>query len=210
MADPYVLAFASHKGGTGRTTAALALAWLWGQAGHRVTLADADPAHAAGLVARGPGGECDWLNVRYLDRLPAAGEADGDVVIVDCPRLLEPEVAPVLARADGIVLACLADPLTLRLVPAAVGVLAGAKAINPRGELLGLTIGLYNESDTVQPAMLARLRQVHADVFIEPPVPFDPALHDWPLAPGAGLPPGRGADAFAALARALEALMRNS
>ena len=74
-------------------------------------------------------------------------------------------------------------------------------------ELLGLTIGLYNESDTVQAPMLDRLRQVHGDVFVEPPVPFDPALHDWPLAPGAGLPPGRGADAFAALARALEGLI---
>ena len=29
--EPFVLAIGSHKGGTGRTTTACALAWLWGQ-----------------------------------------------------------------------------------------------------------------------------------------------------------------------------------
>ena len=78
MAGPYVLAVASHKGGTGRTTAALALAWLWGRAGRRVTLADADPARAAGLVARGPSGECDWPNVRYHDGFPELTDDEAD------------------------------------------------------------------------------------------------------------------------------------
>ena len=48
---PFVLAIGSHKGGTGRTTTACALAWLWGHAGFRVTIVDADPVRAAGLIA---------------------------------------------------------------------------------------------------------------------------------------------------------------
>ena len=98
--DPYILAIGSHKGGTGRTTAALALAWHWGRSGVRVTLADCDPIRAAGLVAVANGG-CPWSNVRYTTTLPRPADAayDADLIIVDCPALLTPAARPVLQRA---------------------------------------------------------------------------------------------------------------
>jgi cellulose biosynthesis protein BcsQ len=202
--DPYLLAISSHKGGTGRTTVALALAWLWGRAGLRVTLADADPVRAAGLVAC-PGIACSWPNVTYASGLPDPGDPalDADVVVIDCPALLDPMALGVLKRAQGVALTCLADPLSLRTVPAAAGVLASARVANPRLELLGLTLGLYMDGDELQAAMLDRVRNMHGDLLLEPPVPFDPGVRDWPLAPGAGLPAGPAAASFAGVADSL-------
>ena len=48
---PYRLAVASHKGGTGRTTTACAVSWLWGQNGLRVLLVDACRTKAASMIA---------------------------------------------------------------------------------------------------------------------------------------------------------------
>jgi chromosome partitioning protein len=203
--DPYLLAVVSHKGGTGRTTAALALSWLWGRDGLRVTLADADPAGAAGLVALDESGACPWPNVRYAAGLPKPGDParDADVIVIDCPALLDPLATALLRQVDAAVLTCPADPLALRTVPAAAGVLEAARAHNPRLELLGVLIDLYNAADAVQAPMLDRLRQMHGELLLEPPVPYDPAVRDWPLTPGGGLPPGPAADAFAEVANRL-------
>jgi cellulose biosynthesis protein BcsQ len=208
--DGYLLAVGSHKGGTGRTTAALALAWLWGREGMRVTFADADPIHAAALIALDESGACPWPNVTYVAGLPEPGDPalEGDVVLVDCPPLLAPDAGPILRRAAGVVLTCHADPLSLRTVPAAAGVLAAARIQNPTVELIGVLIGGYNGDDPVQAPMLGRLRQMHGELLLEPPVPDDPAMRDWALAPGSGLPAGRAADAFATVARRLRDLVR--
>jgi cellulose biosynthesis protein BcsQ len=208
--DGYLLAVGSHKGGTGRTAAALALAWLWGREGLRVTLADADPIRAAGLIALDESGTCPWPNVTYLSGLPEPGDPalDADVVLVDCPALLTPDAGPILRRAAGVVLTCHADPLSLRTVPAAAGVLAAARIQNPAIELIGVLIGGYNAGDAVQAPMLGRLRQMHGDLLLEPPVPEDPTIRDWALAPGSGLPAGRAADAFTTVARRLRELVR--
>jgi len=207
--DPYILAIGSHKGGTGRTTAALALAWHWGRSGVRVTLADCDPIRAAGLVAVANGG-CPWSNVRYTTTLPRPADAayDADLIIVDCPALLTPAARPVLQRATTILLTVLADPLSLRTVPSAAGVLESARADNPRLELLGVLVNLYNERDSLQPPMLEQLRQMHGGLVLDPAVPYDPALRDWPLTPGGDLPDGPGAAAFAALAGYLAGKVR--
>jgi cellulose biosynthesis protein BcsQ len=208
--DPYLLAVGSHKGGTGRTTTALALAWLWGRDGLRVTLADADPARAAGLVALDAAGRCPWENVQYVAGLPEPGDPalDADVVLIDCPPLTDRLAKPALRSAHGIVLTCLADPLSLRTVPAAAGVLASARVRNPDLELLGVLIGLYNAPDAVQGPMLGRLRQIHGELLLEPPVPDDPAVRAWALSPGSALPPGPAADAFADAGQRLRGLVR--
>ncbi len=208
--EPYLLAVGSHKGGTGRTTAAAALAWLWGQEGLRVTLADADPARAAGLIALDESGACPWPNVRYHAGLPGPGDPamDADVVVIDCPPLMTAAAREVLGRAAGVVLTCLADPLALRTVPAVATVLAAAREDNPRLELLGVLIGRYAAGDAVQAPMLGRLRQMHGELVLEPPVPDDPAVRDWPLTPGAGLPGGPAADSFAAVGRLLHEMAR--
>ena len=208
--DGYLLAVGSHKGGTGRTTAALALAWLWGQEGMRVTLADADPIHAAGLIALNETGACSWQNVTYVIGLPEPGDPAlaADVVLIDCPPLLAPDAGPILSRAAGVVLTCHADPMSLRTVPAAAGVLAAARIQNPAVELIGVLIGGYNAEDAVQAPMLGRLRQMHGELLLEPPIPDDSAVRDWALAPGSGLPAGRAADAFSTVGRQLRELVR--
>lgn len=207
---PYVIAVCSHKGGTGRTTAALALAWHWGIGGLRVVLADADEARSAGLIALNDSGDCTWLNVKYLPGLPDSdGEKlDADVVLIDCPALLSPEAPPIVRRADGVVLTCLADPLSLRTVPSAAGVLAAARIHQPRLELLGVLIGIYNDQDPVQAQMLDRLRHMHGELLLEPPVPDELPIRNWALTPGSGLPRGLAADAFGAVSRRLRELVR--
>lgn len=208
--DAYLLAVGSHKGGTGRTTAALALAWLWGRDGLQVTLVDADPSAAAGLVALDEAGACSWPNVRYRAGMPEPGEPDldADVVLIDCPALLDPLSLPVLRRVDGVILTCLSDPMSLRTVPSAAGVLSVARSQNPKLELLGMIIDLFTDLDAVQAPMLDRLRQMHGDLLLEPPVPYDTAVRDWPLTPGDGLPAGPAADAFATIAGRLRDVIR--
>jgi len=207
--EPYILAIGSHKGGTGRTTAALSLACLWGRSGIRVTLADVDPVRAAGLVALADG-TCRWSNVRYSVSLPRPRDPgyDADLIVVDCPALLTPAARPVLQRATTIVLTVLADPLSLRTVPAAAGVLESARADNSRLELLGVLVGRYNERDSLQPPILEQLRQMHGPLLLDPAIPDDPALRDWPLSPGGELPDGPAAAAFAVLAARLAGQVR--
>jgi cellulose biosynthesis protein BcsQ len=207
--DPYILAIGSHKGGTGRTTAALALTWLWSRSGIRVTLADVDPVRASGLVALADG-ICRWPNVRYTVSLPRPRDPgyDADLIVVDCPALLTQAARPVLQRATTIVMTVLADPLSLRTVPSAAGVLESARADNPRLELLGVLVGLYNKHDSLQPPILEQLRQMHGPLLLDPAIPDDPALRDWPLSPGGDLPEGPGAAAFEVLANRLAGTVR--
>lgn len=202
LADaPYLLAIGSHKGGTGRTTTACALAWLWARDGFRVVLADADPAGAAGLIAIDSAGQCPWPNVRYHDGPVAHDSAwpETDIVIVDCPSLMDARAGCVLQACHGVVLTCVADPLALRTIPSAARTLAMARVANAGLELLGVMIGQYDENDPVQAPMLDRLRAMHGEMLLEPPVPFDPHLRDWALAPGSALPAGHGAGALEAV-----------
>jgi cellulose biosynthesis protein BcsQ len=211
---PFFLAVASHKGGTGRSTTAAALAWTWGRAGRRVRLVDADPVGAATLIARGPDGSCGWANVAVdalapgdLDptRLMRGAEgSDAELVIVDCPALSEPAAMAVLSACDGALLTCLADPLSLRTAPSATAALAAARKTRPDLRLMGLLICQYRADDPLQSAMMTRLREGHARVVLEPPVPFQPELADWAMSGGADLPPGTAATAYEDIAIALE------
>ncbi|MBL8794006.1 MAG: ParA family protein [Planctomycetia bacterium] len=199
---PWLLAVGSQKGGTGRTTTALALAWLGGAAGQRVALIDADPVQAAALVAAAPGQRCAWANVRLFagmptDDVPLAG---CDLVIVDCPSLTEPAAQAVLCRADAVLLTCLPESYCLRTLPAAVAALAAARRDSARPELLGLLATGCRRDDPQHARWLAELRAAHGSLLLEPPVPWDRGLRDWPLTPGADLPVGAGAVAYRAVA----------
>jgi cellulose biosynthesis protein BcsQ len=198
------LTVTSHKGGAGRTTFALGLAWLWGQRGLKVTLVDADPVQAAMLVACGPAG-CGWANVTPV------GAADGavtvpagqDAVVIDSPPATEPLAQGALRKADGVVLCCLADSLALGTLPAATRAVREAKAANPALELLGIVVSAFNPTDLGQTRCLSLLRGAHGGLFAEPPVPLRPEFRDWPLSPGADLPDGPGRVALKALADGL-------
>ncbi len=204
---PYIIAVVSHKGGTGRTTAALSLAWCWGNAGRSVTLIDADPIRSASLVALDASRRCRWPNVTFRAGLEALdGPWDGDLVIVDSPSLLDKLSREVLRKASGIILTCLADPLSIRTVPAAASAIETARSENPRLELLGILINIHNDRDSVQAAMLERLRAAHSDLLLQPVVPFQAQVRDWPLTPGSDPPAGPARDAFKALSQTLDSL----
>ena len=199
------LAVCGHKGGTGRTTAALALAWCWAQAGRAVTLIDADPLGAASLVALPPGGsECPWPNVTFRRGMPPEGPPAGGVTVIDCPSLGDPEAGRILRRCRGVLVCAAADPVAVRTLPTAAGVVRAARAENPRLELLGILVGMYDNHDPVQQAILAQLRQRHGELLLEPPVPLQAEVRDWPAAPGSEPPAGPAIDAYATIARGLE------
>jgi cellulose biosynthesis protein BcsQ len=199
---------ASHKGGAGRSTTAAGLAWCWGQAGRSVALVDAAPTRAASRLASGEGGACRWENVTVHDGWPADETPRAEIVVVDGPSMLEPEGRATLGRCDGLLLCCLADPLALRTVPAAAEAIGRAREARPELELLGILIGAYDSRDAVQSATIDRLRERHGELLLEPPVPAQPGLRDWPRSPGAAPPPGPARDALAAVARRIENWMR--
>ena len=123
---PYILAVTSQKGGTGRTTTSLALAWTWGRLGLDVTLVDADPVGATGLLAS------TWKGVRFVDGRTVEGlsNAVGDIVVVDAPALTATESRAVLDRADGVLLTGSADPLSIRTIMVTNRRLAQARETN--------------------------------------------------------------------------------
>jgi cellulose biosynthesis protein BcsQ len=201
VADPYILAVASHKGGTGRTTAALTLAWALGESGRRVTFIDADEQRSASLMAVDQRGQCSWRGVQFRAGPESLQKPlDGDIVVIDPPALTSQTAQPVLRRANGIVLTCLADPLSIRTVPAAATVIETAKVANARLELLGILICIYNAQDVLQNAMLERLKQAHRELLLDPAIPFQPDVRNWPLHPGNPPPAGPARDAAVTLA----------
>ncbi len=205
MSRPYVLAIVSHKGGTGRTTAALSLAWSFSRAGRTVNLIDTDPQRSASIIALDSRGQCTWPNVRFFSGLESLAEKlPGDLVVIDSPPLTDRTSRPVLHVSDGLVLTCLADPLSIRTVPAAATIIEAAKNANPALDLLGLLICIYNSQDAVQNAMMSRLNELQKDLLLEPAIPFQATMRDWPLRAGSDPPAGPATDAFGALAGHLD------
>lgn len=199
---PYVLAVTSHKGGTGRTTFACGLAWVWGQRGLKVALVDADPVRAAALVAAGPGRDCPWPNVTLVvaDRGHVRVPAGFDAIVIDSPPATEPLAQKVFAKADGVVICSLADSLALATLPAATRAVRDARAANPDLDLLGIIVNVYSAADVAQTRCLSMLRGAKGGLFVEPPVPVRPEFRAWPLAPGTDLPDGPGRHAVRAIA----------
>jgi len=114
----------------------------------------------------------------------------------------------VLCWADGVVLTCRADPLSLRTIPTAAAI-QKACLLNARLNLLGLAIAIYKELDGLQWQLLRHLRQVQPDLLLEPPIPYQQEIRHWPLHPGSPLPPGPAHDSYASLAGSLEAAISN-
>lgn len=199
---PYILAITSHKGGTGRTTLAAGIAWLWGQRGLKVALVDADPVRAAALLVANAEGVCSWTNVSLvvaqqgLAKIPPGMDA----VIIDSPPATEPLAQRVFAKADGVVICSLADSLALNTLPAATRAVRDAREVNPELDLLGIAVNIFNSSDVAQTRCLSALRGARGGLFVEPPIPARPELRDWPLHPGTELPDGPGRVALRALA----------
>ncbi len=198
---PYRLAVASHKGGTGRTTTACAVSWLWGQNGLRVLLVDACRTKAASMIAIDARGDCPWKNVTFCNTMPTFDRYDleCDVVVVDCPPLTEPEAQDVLRCCDGVLLTCLADVLCLRTLPSSTVAIRQAREDNPSLKVLGILLTHFDDEDENQERTLCKLRESQMTLTFEPPVPMQPELREWPLRPGCDMPPGDARAAYAKL-----------
>ncbi len=209
---PYVLSVSSHKGGTGRSTLALALAWLWGKRGLNVTLVDADPVKAASIVAANRSGVCPWENVNLIvarggtTRIPPGQQ----IVIVDSPPLTEPLAQQVLRKADGVILCTLADSLCLNTLPSATRAVREAREHHPELELLGICVSLFNPAEPGQTRAISQLRGLRGGLFIEPPIPHRAELQQWPLRPGSDLPEGPCRAPLRTLADTLREAMSNA
>jgi cellulose biosynthesis protein BcsQ len=204
---PYNLVIASHKGGTGRTTCALALANLWGRAGLEIGFVDAELCGARHVLRAGAV-ECLAPGVRFFPRLPEPAALAGcEVVVIDAPPLTEPIAQRVLRQGDGVLLTCLPDRLWLRTFPAAVAAIERAIRHNSRLEVLGLVAGIYHEQDELQAEILQLLRQTHDDMLLEPPIPYQREIAHWVLQPGNPLPAGPARQAYEALAGELDMIL---
>jgi len=170
-----------------------------------VGLWDADPALAALRVCRAAAG-CSWENVRgawgCADAPPEP--PDCEVVVIDCPSLTEPAGRQVLEAADGVVVTCLPDLLALRTLPSATRAIARIKETRPHLQFLGLVLSLHDPFDLLQKALIDQLRETHADLLLEPPIPLQVEVREWPLHAGSGLPAGPAANAYQAIADRLQ------
>lgn len=195
--EPYMLLVGSHKGGTGQTTGALALAQILGATGMRVVVWDADPVHAASLIGLDMQGECPWPNVEIRQAPPDAPPPfDADVVVIDGPALTERAAQHLLKLAHGVVLTCLADPLSLRTVRSAARAIHEGRQSNPKLELVGILISLFNPAESLHVEMLELIRKDYRHLLLEPPVPFQSEVSNWPLTPGSPLPAGIAREAY--------------
>ncbi|QDV04617.1 Chromosome-partitioning ATPase Soj [Planctomycetes bacterium Poly30] len=202
---PYVLAMASHKGGTGRTTATLGLAWALGRLGRKCVLYDMNPTPTLHLLAGAQPGTEVWPNVRLgrgqidLDELLGA-----DFVIVDAPPILETAGMEMVGQSHGAVLTTLPDPLAFRTIPGATAALEEAQTKNPDLEFLGLCVSVFDQNDPLQEEMIGDLRREVGDLCIEPPIPLQSELANWGLHPGTPLPAGPGRRAYFEFANYIE------
>ncbi|MDD2859529.1 MAG: ParA family protein [Acidiphilium sp.] len=98
------IVFASSKGGVGKTTSAMMLAFVLARHGVPITVIDADPNHPIGLWAeRYPDALPERMKLRTAigsDVADAIDEADTPFIIVDLEGTKNIEVSVGLGRAD--------------------------------------------------------------------------------------------------------------
>ena len=131
LAEPWVIAIASQKGGVGKTTLALGLAATTADISGRALVVDVDPQGSAEEIAEAAGGELPFdfaasADPAELARLRAAREYD--TIIVDCPGSLEGHdvLSVVLRAADLVIIPCVPERQAIRPTLRTAGVAAAA------------------------------------------------------------------------------------
>jgi len=109
LAEPWIIAVASQKGGVGKTTLALGLAAVTADSSGRALVVDVDPQGSAAEVAEAAGDDLPFdftteSDPGVLGQLRKA--RDIDTVIIDCPGSLEGQdvLGQVLAAADLVII----------------------------------------------------------------------------------------------------------
>ncbi len=208
---PFVLSLSSHKGGTGRSVATLALATILGERGRRVLVLDARATRTLQLFSATPGDGTTLIeaasNVRVASRMTAMADCIDfapDLVLVDTPPLLEQGCDAVLDASDAVLLTVLPDPLAIRTIPAAIHALRAAEARGARFDHFGVLVNLYCATDPLQAGIWPEIRQQLGQLCFGEPVPWQQEVADWAMQPGAQLPRGAAFDVYCRVADRIE------
>ncbi|TVQ92605.1 MAG: chromosome partitioning protein [Chromatiaceae bacterium] len=189
MPAPRRLVFWHQKGGTGKTTLAIATAVALARAGARVMLLDTDPQGTAtawgerwaehwGLAVRAHDGAGLWQGVERLG-------ARFDWIIVDCPPLIAANTLEAVAGAQHLLLPVRPALPDLWALEAVAQVLADQAAIAAGAALHARVV--FNQTRDEE---LAPLRQLVLDLglrALDAPIPAAAAWAD--LFAGAPPPP---------------------
>jgi len=134
-----IIALIGQKGGSGKTTAAIALAAEWHRRGRRALLVDADPQQGStrtwGEVAAeqghaGPTVVAMGAGLHRPDQLPALARAY-DVAVVDCPGRLDAVQRAALMVADVAVIPCGPSAVDAWAVAGSVDLVAESRSLRP-------------------------------------------------------------------------------
>ena len=128
-----ILAIASIKGGTGKTTLALALAAEALARGRRVLLVDGDPALQAHACSElHPGLHAIGLPPRFQPHQIHMLAMGHDFTVIDTPPGDPARTQAVLEAADAVLVPCGPSPLDAWALTPALGCVAAARTANPR------------------------------------------------------------------------------
>ena len=140
-----VIAFAGQKGGSGKTTTAVAVAAELVKRGRRVLLVDADPQGSARTWAEvaqennqpAPTVVAMGANMHKPEQLPRLAEGY-DVVLIDTPPRMGDVQRSALMVADVVVLPCGPSAVDAWALTESVELVAKAKIYRPELKVVGL------------------------------------------------------------------------
>lgn len=213
---PYRLVVTSPSGGTAKTTTALALAWLAQEQGHSVRYEDAGSgAQIPAWLAVEQGGSAASQTGRGMPTPPAtrwqslfsdagsqatvnlaAGVPTVQLVVVDTPPVAHPKTRAAMEQADGVLVTCSPEPVSLRSLGRVADMLTQAREHQKRLAFLGLLlVGFDGRDDGQQTARIA-YREQFGPLLLDDPIPYQRSMAEWPLQPTGGLPPGPAIEAY--------------
>lgn len=140
-----IVAFAGQKGGSGKTSTALAVASEWQRRGREVLVVDTDPQGSArtwGSVAGEHGVKAPTViamgaGLHQEGQLPKLAR-NFDVVVVDCPPRHDELQRSVFVVADMVVLPCGPSAVDVWALTESIDLVKKAQSLRP--ELLGFVL----------------------------------------------------------------------
>lgn len=182
MARPYRILVTSNKGGTGRTTTTLGLAWAMGALGMKTELVDLNPIPCLHYIAETPSGQCLWPRVSVTQRLESNSNAD--VQLIDALPIGEIETNALLPEIDGVVLNCQAEILSLSVLDQALQKLIQVRGSSETPRLLGLILQRFHKESPLEQKLRQRLEKM-VPGLIHGTIEESDVLAHWPLLNGA-------------------------
>jgi chromosome partitioning protein len=143
-----IIALTGQKGGTGKTTTAIHLAWWLSQKAKTIAI-DADPQNSLSLWAKHLGIPCQIENdpEELFDRIPNLAR-QYQWVIIDAPGGLNETIKAILGCADLALIPCQPSPLDLHSTQRIFRILSQIQTMR-RGHPKGFTFINRGEKNTV-------------------------------------------------------------